>query len=55
MRANQESAAFYQIAFSAMFCSCSDRYPNFEVGKTLKGILMDWSDAESKGLRSIRG
>jgi len=55
MRANRESAEFYKVAFSTMFCMCSDKYPSFEVGKSLKGVTMDWSDAESKGLREAVG
>jgi len=55
MRANRESAEFYKVAFSIMFRVCSDKYPSFEVGKSLKGIIMDWSDAESKGLREAVG
>jgi len=51
MRANQESAEFYKVAFSTMFRTCSDKYPSFEVGKSLKDVIMDWSNAELKGLR----
>ena len=27
-----------------------DKHPNFKVGETLKGVIMDWSDAVAKGL-----
>ena len=27
----------------------------FKVGETLKGIIIDWSDTESKGLREVIG
>ena len=31
---------------------CKALNPNFEVGKTLMGIVIDWSDAEIGGLTS---
>ena len=38
-----------------MFRMCHDRYLNFKVGETLKGVIMDWSDAEARGLREAVG
>ena len=55
MRTNKESLLFYKVAFTAMFRTCHEKYPNFKVGETLKGIIMDWSDAEAKGLREAVG
>ena len=55
MRANKESSLFYKVAFTTMFRTCHEKYPNFKVGETLKGIIMDWSDAEAKGLREAVG
>ena len=55
MRSNEESAQFYKVAFTTMFRMCHDRYPNFKVGETLKGVIMDWSDAEARGLREAVG
>ena len=32
-----------------------EKCPSFKVGKTLKGIILDWSDAQLSGLRSVVG
>ena len=34
---------------------CQESYANFEIGKSLKRIIIDWSDAEAKGLREAVG
>ena len=38
-----------------MFRTYQERHPSFKVGATLKGIVMDWSDSEVKGLREVVG
>ena len=38
-----------------MFDKCASVRKDFEVGKTLLGIVTDWSDAEINGLKSIIG
>ena len=38
-----------------MFENCSAEYSEFEVGKSLKGVVIDWSDAEVAGLRGAIG
>ena len=54
MRGNKESSELYRLAFKLMFETChKDR--NFKVGESLKGIIVDWSDTEAKGLREVIG
>ena len=43
------------LCFSAMFERCKKLYPSFEIGKTLFGVVVDWSDAEANGLRDAVG
>jgi len=42
-----------QSSIAIMFRTCQERHPSFKVGTTLKGIVMDWSDSEVKGLREV--
>ena len=55
MRGNKESSEFYRLAFKLMFDTCQQEHPHFKVGETLKGIIVDWSDTESKGLWEVIG
>ena len=55
MRGNKESPEFYQLAFKLMFDTCHKEHSNFKVGESLKGIIVDWSDTEAKGLREVIG
>ena len=43
-------AKAYQQAFSAVFDEVKKDYPEFAVGKTLMGVITDWSDAQLNGL-----
>ena len=38
-----------------MFKTCHSDFPKFEVANSLKGIIVDWSDTETKGLRECVG
>ena len=38
-----------------MFDRCKKECPSFEPGRTLVGIVVDWSDAEAQGLREAVG
>ena len=38
-----------------MFETCHKEHRNFKVGESLKGIIVDWSDTEAKGLREVIG
>ena len=55
MRGNKESSEFYRLAFKLMFETCHKEHRNFKVGESLKGIIVDWSDTEAKGLREVIG
>ena len=45
----------YAHAFDAVFSRVKELHPTFEVGKTLKGIIADWSDVQLQGLRKAIG
>ena len=55
MRGNKESSELYCLVFKLMFDTCQQEHSHFKVGETLKGIIVDWSDTESKGLREVIG
>ena len=55
VRSNEEDANFYSVAFKAVFDQCKEDHKEFGVGKTLKGIILDWSDTERKGLQLAIG
>ena len=55
VRSNKEDANFYSVAFKAVFDQCKEDHKEFSIGKTLKGIVLDWSDAERKGLQLAIG
>lgn len=52
---NKLDATSYTHAFNAIFSKVKEVYPTFEVGKTLKGIIADWSDVQLQGLRRAIG
>ena len=49
---DKEGTKGYGLAYKKMFEKCSADYSNFEIGNSLKGIVLDWSDAEVAGLRA---
>ena len=55
MRASKEDTEFYKTAFSLMFQICHTDFPQFEPEGSLKEIIVDWSDTETKGLRETVG
>ena len=55
IRSNKEDSEFYANAFKAVFKQCQQDHKEFAVGKTLKGIVMDWSDTERSGLQNAIG
>ena len=52
---NKEDTEFYKNAFTLMFQTCKKDYPRFKLENNLKGIIVDWSDTETKGLREAIG
>lgn len=55
IRSNKENSQFYANAFKAVFDQCKEDHKEFAVGKTLKGIILDWSDTERAGLETAIG
>jgi hypothetical protein len=55
VRLHEEGAKQYGLAYKKMFDICSTDHSNFEVGKSLKGVVTDWSDAEITGQRGAIG
>lgn len=55
MQANKENSDFYKKAFELMFKFRHQECPQFQLDKTLKGVIVDWSDTERKGLRDAIG
>ena len=44
-----------KLAFQKIFVHCSQSSKIFEVGKTLLGVVIDWSDAGAAGLNLAVG
>ena len=51
IRSNEEDKEFCKNAFTLMFQAYKKDYPRFKLENNLKGIIVDWSDTETKGLR----
>ena len=51
-RVNKES---YANAFTAIFHTMEQDHPEFQLGTTLKGIILDWSDSQYAGLADAIG
>ena len=52
---NKLTTDAYHKCFSSMFGAVSSTYPKFKVGKSLVGIIMDWSDQQFSGLELAVG
>ena len=46
---------FIRKHFELMYHTCKSYHSNFKVGESLKGIIIDWSDTKTKGLREPLG
>ena len=55
VRITKQSKDAYALCFKVMFDRCKRDNPEFDVGKTLLGVIIDWSDAEAEGLRLAVG
>ena len=55
LRGNKESSEFYRLPSKLIFETCHQEHPDFKVCESLKGIIVDWSDTEAKGLREVIG
>ena len=54
IRLSQQNADAYALVFGKSFAKCKDKH-DFEPGKTLLGIVIDWCDAEINGLGKAVG
>ena len=52
---NKLDVQAYKHAFDAIFNQVKKSHPEFGVGKTLKGIIADWSDVQLQGLQAAIG
>ena len=55
VRLSQQSAEACGLSFRKIITKCRVHCPEFEIGTTLLGIMIDWSDAEIKGLQLAVG
>lgn len=51
IRLDKQTTEGYGLAFRKIFDHCTKSSKTFEVGKTLVGVVTDWSDAEDGGLK----
>ena len=49
------SVQAYALCFMKTFEQCKKDHPNFTVGVSLVGVVVDWSDAQCNGLRLALG
>ena len=52
---DQQDARAYALAFKKVFDECKRINHKFIIGKSLMGIVIDWSDSEIKGLKDVLG
>ena len=52
---DRQTTEALRVAFSNVFSSETARFPSFENGKSLQGITVDFSDAESRALHEVLG
>ena len=55
IRLDKQTAKAHDLAYSKMFAKCKSSNHTFEPGRTLLGIVVDWSDAEIRGLSLALG
>lgn len=55
VRLNRLTADAYAQCFRSVFETVKKDHPHFAVGKSLQGIILDWSDHQTKGLEAAVG
>lgn len=55
VRLNQINTDGYAHCFRSIFETVKKDYPSFNVGDSLQGIVLDWSDQQLKGLETVVG
>ena len=51
VRMDKLDSSAYEAAFHSIFTHTKKNHPEFDVGKTMKGIVDDWSDTQMNGLK----
>ena len=52
---DRQDMVAHAIGFKKLFDQCKVSCPNFNIGKSLLGIVTDWSDTEIAGLKHVVG
>ncbi len=55
IRVTRQTPEAYCLCFRLLFEKCAKERPEFKVGESLLGVIVDWSDAQAKGLRLAVG
>jgi len=55
IRITRQTESAYSLCFQKMIEQCSKDQPSFKVGHTLLSVVVDWSDAQCKGLKVVVG
>lgn len=55
VRLDRLTTEAYSYCFKSIFETASREFPKFTVGKSLQGIVVDWSDQQMKGLEAVVG
>ena len=55
LRMDKQDEHAHALAFKKIFQKCQKDHQEFKVGSTLIGIVTDWSDAETAGLKNVVG
>ena len=55
IRMNKQDSNAYALAFRKLFSKIKEDHPHYSVGETLLGLVVDWSDAQIKGLQHAIG
>ena len=52
---NKQTQEAFEIVFGKVFSAVKSKHPLFQPGKTLRGILTDWSDTQRAALSTVLG
>ena len=55
VRLNRINTDGYAHCFRSIFETVKKDYPSFNIGDSLQGIVLDWSDQQMKGLETVVG
>ena len=52
---NKQDSCAYALAFKKLLSKCQTDNPEYVLGQSLVGLVVDWSDAQIKGLQEAIG